>query len=227
MLPKRVEHTRLSHNKDNEPIRVLLVDDHAVVRQGLKMFLELDSGIEVVGEARDGLEAIEMAGRLKPAVVVMDLLMPKMTGLEATRELRRLHPDIDVLALTSVLDDNSVVEAIKSGATGYLLKNAQAEDLCQAIHAVASGKVQLSPEAATKLVREVCTETPPLESLTARERDVLRLLAAGATNKQIASDLNIVEKTVKTHVSNVLSKLGLQSRTQAALYAVQRGWVNQ
>jgi NarL family two-component system response regulator LiaR len=220
-----MEIEKLSMQTDGQAIRVLLVDDHAVVRQGLKMFLELDTGIEVVGEARDGVEAVEMAGKLQPAVVVMDLLMPKMTGIEATREIRRLYPEIEVLALTSVLDDNSVVEAIKSGATGYLLKNAQPEDLCQAIHAVASGKVQLSPEAATKLVREVCTETPPLESLTARERDVLKLLASGATNKQIASDLSIVEKTVKTHVSNVLSKLGLQSRTQAALYAVQRGWV--
>ena len=205
-------------------IRILLVDDHAVVRQGLKMFLELDPELEVVGEASDGEEALSKVTELLPDVVLMDLLMPRMNGIEAIRQLRQMHPQVNALALTSVLDDRSVVDAIRSGAAGYLLKDTGAEDLCRAIHSVHQGKVQLSPEAAARLVREVCTDEPQLETLTGRERDVLHLLAAGASNKEIAAKLTLAEKTVKNHVSNLLSKLGLQSRMQAALWAVQKGW---
>jgi DNA-binding NarL/FixJ family response regulator len=205
-------------------INILLVDDHTVVRQGLRMFLELDSELQVVGEARDGEEALAQVEKLKPDVVLMDLLMPRLNGIDAIKALAASHPEVHVLALTSVLDDRSVVEAVRGGASGYLLKDTQAEDLCRAIHAVHQGKVQLSPEAAARLVREVCIDEPQLDTLTARERDVLRLLAGGASNKEIASKLSLAEKTVKNHVSNLLSKLGLQSRMQAALWAVQKGW---
>lgn len=206
------------------PIRILLADDHSVVRQGLRMFLDLDPELVVVGEAQDGQEAVELALQLKPDVVLMDLLMPRMDGLEATRAIRMQLPATEVLALTSVLDDTSVVQAVRNGAIGYLLKDTKAEDLCRAIHAAASGKTQLSPEAAARLVREVCTEEPEVDFLTIREKEVLRQIVSGASNKEIASNLKIAEKTVKTHVSNLLSKLNLQSRTQAALYAVSRGW---
>lgn len=205
-------------------IRILLVDDHTVVRQGLRMFLELDPELQVVGEAGDGQEALAQVEKLKPDVVLMDILMPRLNGIEAIKQLAKLHPEVHVLALTSVLDDRSVVDAVRGGASGYLLKDTQAEDLCRAIHAVHAGKVQLSPEAAARLVREVCTDEPQLDTLTSRERDVLRLLAGGASNKEIASKLSLAEKTVKNHVSNLLSKLGLQSRMQAALWAVQKGW---
>ena len=208
----------------SDPIRVLLVDDHAVVRQGLRMFLELDEELVVVGEARDGEEALTEVERLKPEVVLMDLLMPRLNGIEAIKILAKTHPEVHVVALTSVLDDRSVVEAVRGGASGYLLKDTQAEDLCRAIHAVHQGKVQLSPEAAARLMREVCVDGPQLDALTSREKDVLRLLAGGASNKEIAANLSLAEKTVKNHVSNLLSKLGLQSRMQAALWAVQKGW---
>jgi DNA-binding NarL/FixJ family response regulator len=208
-------------------VRVLLVDDHAVVRQGLCMFLALDGGIEVVGEASDGREAVERARALRPDVVVMDMLMPVMDGIAATREIRSTLPETQVLALTSVLEDDSVIGAVQAGAVGYLLKDTQADALCAAIRAAADGKVQLAPEAAARLVREVriptqATETP---ALTAREQDVLALVARGRSNREIARELVIAEKTVKTHVSAILAKLDLRSRTQAALYAVQQGLV--
>ena len=208
-------------------VRVLLVDDHAVVRQGLCMFLGLDDGIEVVGEASDGREAVERARALRPDVVLMDMLMPVMDGIAATREIRASLPETQVLALTSVLEDDSVIGAVQAGAVGYLLKDTQADALCVAIRAAADGKVQLAPEAAARLVREVRipahgTETP---ALTAREQDVLALVARGRSNREIARELVIAEKTVKTHVSAILTKLDLRSRTQAALYAVQQGLV--
>lgn len=203
-------------------IRVLIVDDHAVVRQGLKMFLGTDPDLEIVGEAGDGAQALRLARELLPDIVLMDLLMPVMDGIEATAQIRRALPDTEVLALTSVLEDSSVIGAVKAGAIGYLLKDTEAEALCRAIKAAAAGKVQLSPEAAARLIREVQAPADP-EPLTARERDVLRLLCAGETNKQIALHLAVGESTVKTHVSTILSKLGAQSRTQAAVYAAQSG----
>ena len=204
------------------PIRILIADDHSVVRQGLRMFLELDAALEIVGEAENGARAVEMAHELKPDVVLMDLLMPVMDGLAATTAIRQQLPDTEVIALTSVLEDVSVVGAVKAGAIGYLLKDTKADDLCRAIKAAAAGQVQLSPEAAARLVREVRAPESP-EALTERETDVLKLLAKGKANKEIAAELTIGEKTVKTHVSNILMKLGVQSRTQAALYAAQIG----
>lgn len=204
------------------PIRILIADDHSVVRQGLRMFLALDPELDVIGEAENGKRALEMAHELKPDVVLMDLLMPVMDGLAATTAIRQQLPDTEVIALTSVLEDVSVVGAVKAGAIGYLLKDTKADDLCRAIKAAAAGQVQLSPEAAARLVREVRAPESP-ESLTERETDVIRLLAQGKANKEIALALDIGEKTVKTHVSNILMKLGVQSRTQAALYAAQIG----
>jgi DNA-binding NarL/FixJ family response regulator len=203
-------------------IRILIADDHSVVRQGLRMFLDLDPELEIVGEAENGAVALEMAHELKPDVVLMDLLMPVMDGLTAIPRIRRELPDTEVIALTSVLEDASVVGAVKAGAIGYLLKDTNAGDLCRAIKAAAAGQVQLSPEAASRLVREVRAPENP-EALTERETDVLRLVAKGLANKEIATELSIGEKTVKTHVSNILMKLGVQSRTQAALYAAQTG----
>ena len=205
-------------------IRILLADDHAVVRQGLAMFLALDPELEVIGHAENGAEALKMAHELKPDVVLMDLLMPVMDGITAIGRIRRELPDTEVVAVTSVLEDASVVGAVRAGAIGYLLKDTQADELCRAIKAAAAGQVQLSPQAAARLMREVRAPENP-ESLTERETDVLRLLARGKANKEVAQELSIGEKTVKTHVSNILAKLGVQSRTQAALYAVRIGLV--
>ena len=205
-------------------IRIVLADDHSVVRQGLRMFLALDPELEVIGEAANGQEAIDMVEKLSPDVVLMDMLMPVMDGITATIEIRKRFPDTEVIAVTSVLDDGSVVGAVRAGAIGYLLKDTQAEELCRAIKAAAAGQVQLSPEAAARLMREVRAPDSP-ETLTERETEVLRLLAAGKANKEIARALTIGEKTVKTHVSNILAKLGVQSRTQAALHAARIGLV--
>jgi NarL family two-component system response regulator LiaR len=205
-------------------IRVLLVDDHAVVRQGLKMFLRLDPDLEIVGEAENGEEAIRLVRDQNPDVVLMDLLMPVMNGIDAITHIRHEYPDTEVIALTSVLEDEAVIEAMRAGALGYLLKDTQAEELQLAIKAAAAGQVQLSPQVAARLMGEVQTPNNP-ENLTERETDVLRLLAQGRSNKEIALELNISEKTVKTHVSSILRKLYLPSRTQAALYAVRIGLV--
>ncbi len=205
-------------------IRVVIADDHNVVRQGLRMFLALDPELEVVGEATTGAEAVHLAHDLQPDVILMDLLMPVMDGIAATAEIRRTLPDIEVLALTSVLEDASVVGAVRAGAIGYLLKDTQADALCRAIKAAAAGEVQLAPQAAARLLHEVRMPDSP-EALTGRETEVLRQLAQGKANKEIARNLHIGEKTVKTHVSNILMKLGVQSRTQAALYAMRIGLV--
>jgi DNA-binding NarL/FixJ family response regulator len=201
-------------------IRVLLVDDHTVVRQGLRMFLKLDPELEIVGEAANGSEGVRLARELRPDVVLMDMLMPVMDGVTATAVIRKELPDVEVIALTSVLDDSSVFGAVRAGAIGYLLKDTEANELNRAIKAAAAGQVQLSPAAAARLVREVRAPENP-EALTERENDVLKLIAGGLSNKEIARELGIGEKTVKTHVSNILSKLGVLSRTQAALYAVR------
>lgn len=208
------------------PIRVLLVDDHNVVLQGLRMFLALDPDLEVVGEASNGAAGIEQVRKLHPDVVLMDLLMPVMDGVTAIGQLQKEFPEVEVIALTSVLDDEKVIGAVRAGAIGYLLKDTQAAELCKAIKAAANGQVQLSPQAAARLVREIKAPDSP-EKLTERETDVLRLLALGRSNKEIASELVIGEKTVKTHVSNILMKLNLTSRTQAALHAVRIGLVSQ
>jgi two-component system, NarL family, response regulator LiaR len=205
-------------------IRILIADDHGVVRQGLRMFLALDSELEVVGEATNGAEAVERARALRPDVVLMDLLMPVMDGIAATSAIRGELPDTEVVALTSVLEDASVVGAVRAGAIGYLLKDTQSDELCRAIKAAAAGQVQLAPQAAARLMREVRAPESP-EALTDRETEVLRLLARGKANKEIAGALQIGEQTVKTHVSSILAKLGVQSRTQAALHAARIGLV--
>lgn len=207
-------------------IRILIADDHAVVRQGLRMFLGLDPDLEVIAEATDGKHALQLAHDLLPDVVLMDLLMPVMGGIEATAAIRQELPEVEVIALTSVLEDHSVVGAIRAGAIGYLLKDTEADELIRAIKAAAAGQVQLSPKAAARLMNEVRAPENP-ESLTERETEVLRLLALGQSNKEIAQTLIIGEKTVKTHVSNILSKLNVNSRTQAALYAVRIGLIDQ
>src|SRR5436853_2768465 len=203
-------------------IRIVIADDHSVVRQGLRMFLGLDPELEVVGEAADGAEALRLARELKPDVVVMDLLMPVMDGITATAAIRRELPETEVLALTSVLEDASVVGAVRAGAIGYLLKDTQADTLCQAIKAAAAGQVQLTPKAAARLMQAVNAPESP-EALTERETEVLRLLAQGQSNKQIAHNLHNTAQTIKSHVSKILSKLGVQSRTQATLYAIRVG----
>jgi DNA-binding NarL/FixJ family response regulator len=211
--------------KDGMAIQILITDDHKVVRRGLRGFLELDPALEVVGEASNGEEDVRLARSLKPDVVLMDLLMPVMDGIEATGKIRRELPEVEVVALTSVLEDASVTGAIKAGAIGYLLKTTDADELCEAIRAAAAGKVQLAPEAAARLMHEVRASESP-EALTERETEVLKLIACGKTNNQIAHKLFIGEATVKSHVHSILSKLNVSSRTQAALYAVNVGLVS-
>ncbi|MCB0022169.1 MAG: response regulator transcription factor [Caldilinea sp.] len=205
-------------------IRVLIVDDHAVVRQGLRIFLDMEPDFVIVGEAADGAAAVQLARQLRPDVVLMDLLLPVMDGVTATGHIRRELPDTEVIALTSVLENNSVFRAIQAGAIGYLLKDTEAPRLREAIKAAADGKVQLSPEAATVLLREVRTPSSS-EHLTERETEVLQLLADGRSNKEIARQLQIAETTVKSHVKSIMQKLDVASRTQAALYAVRAGKV--
>jgi DNA-binding NarL/FixJ family response regulator len=206
-------------------IRILIADDHGIIRQGLRMFLGADPELEIIGEARDGAEALKLAHQLRPDVVLMDLLMPVMDGIAATSAIRRELPDTEVVALTSVLEDAAVVEAIRAGAIGYLLKDTEAHELRRAIKAAAAGQVQLSPQAAARLIREVRTPENSKAALTERETVVLRLLAQGLSNKEIAQSLNVGEQTVKTHVSHILEKLAVPSRTQAALYAMRTGLV--
>ena len=189
------------------------------------MFLSLDPDIQVVGEAQDGQEALAMARELKPDVVLMDLLMPVMDGLESTKAIRTELPEVEVIALTSVLEGASVTGAVRAGAIGYLLKDTDAEGLHQAIRGAAEGRVHLAPEAAARLMREVRAPENP-EALSDRETEVLRLLARGKANRQIASELHVEEQTVKAHVSSILRNLGVRSRTQAALHAVRTGLVS-
>jgi two-component system, NarL family, response regulator LiaR len=205
-------------------VRLLITDDHDVVRQGLRLYLGRDPEIEVVGEAADGYEAVELARSLKPDVVLMDLLMPRMDGIAATEAIRAELPEVEVVALTSVLEDASVTGAIRAGAIGYLLKDTKAEELYRAIKGAAAGQVQLAPEAAARLMREVRVPESS-EDLTERETEVLKRVARGRANKEIARDLFVEERTVKSHVTSILRKLGVKSRTQAALYAVRTGLI--
>ncbi|MFL5877989.1 MAG: response regulator [Solirubrobacteraceae bacterium] len=205
----------------DDAIRVLVVDDHAVVREGLRTFLSLQDGIEVVGEAGDGREAIAAAQRLRPDVVLMDLVMPRVDGVEAMRELRDHVPGARVIVLTSFLEDDRLLPAIRAGAAGYLLKNVEPSELARAVRTADAGEALIDPAVAARLVDALASDHRPEQPLTAREQDVLDLLARGYANKRIARELGIAEKTVKTHVSHVLAKLGVSDRTQAALYATR------
>lgn len=205
-------------------IKILLVDDHGIVRQGLRMYLQMDPNLQVVGEASNGEEAVDQARKLKPDIVLMDILMPGMDGLEATAVIRRELPDTEVIALTSVLDDAVIHQTIRAGAIGYLLKDTGSDELCRAIRAAYGGQVQLSRQAAQRMAA-IRDEENLLQTLTEREMDVLRLVARGRSNKEIALELVIAEKTVKAHVGSILSKLGAASRTQAALIAMRAGIV--
>jgi NarL family two-component system response regulator LiaR len=212
-----------------DAIRVLLVDDHAVVREGLRNFLALQDGLEIVGEASDGNEAIEQAQRLEPDVILMDLVMPGLDGIGAMRQLRARSPASRVIVLTSFLEDERVLPAIQAGAAGYLLKNVAPAELARAIRAAHAGEAIIDPTAAARLVQAIADDARPRieepERLTRRERDVLELIARGQSNKRIALELGISEKTVKTHVGHLLAKLGVTDRTQAALMAVEEGLV--
>jgi DNA-binding NarL/FixJ family response regulator len=209
-------------------IRVLVADDHAVVRQGLRTFLDLQGEVEVVGEAADGEEAVAEAERLRPDVVLMDLVMPRLDGIGAIRRIRELAPDTRVIVLTSFLDEDKLMPAVRAGAAGYLLKDVQPQELVTAIRTVHGGEALLQPAVAARLMEELATGgSEPGDDLTPREREVLVLVARGYANKRIALELGVAEKTVKTHVSNILAKLGLSDRTQAALYAVREGLVDQ
>ncbi len=211
-----------------ETIDVLVVDDHAVVREGLRTFLELQEGIAVVGEAADGEAAVREAERLRPDVILMDLVMPRLDGVGAMRELRRRLPATRVIVLTSFADDERLLGAIRAGAAGYLLKNAEPQEVVRAVRAASSGQALLDPAVAARVVESIADRDSVAgsESLTPREREVLELIARGRSNKLIARELGIAEKTVKTHVGHVLAKLAVTDRTQAAMLAVRTGLVD-
>ena len=206
-------------------IRVLVVDDHWVVREGLRRYLTDEPELMVIGEASNGNQAIALARELKPDVILMDILMPQMDGIEAITRIKAEMPKVEIIALTSVLQDHSVSQAIQAGATGYLLKDTNGAELLRAIRSAADGKVQLSPEAATRLAKEL-RFPDHVERLTGRETEILKCVADGLSNKEIARRLSITEKTVKAHLNNVFGKLGVHSRTQAALHAIRTGLVS-
>ena len=211
--------------EDVTRIRVLLVDDHSVVRTGLKSFFDLLDDIEVVGEASDGSEGVAMARRLKPDVVLMDLLMPNMDGVTAIGRIKAELPETEIVTMTSFIEEEKVTAALEAGASGYVLKDAEADVVADAVRAAYAGEVQLDPQVARLLAQRMrqkkSSDDGLVEPLTEREKDVLRLLGQGMSNKEIGAALFITERTARTYVSNILGKLGLASRTQAALYAVE------
>jgi NarL family two-component system response regulator LiaR len=216
----------------DDPIRVLIVDDHAVVREGLRTYLALQEGIDVVGEAQDGDAALAQADALAPDVILMDLVMPRRDGLAAMRDLRARGATARVIVLTSFTDDERIMPAIQAGAAGYLLKNVQPAELARAVRAAHAGEALLDPSVAARLVEAIVEQratapaaAPPGPELTPREHDVLALIVAGMANKRIALELGLSEKTVKAHVGHLLAKLGVADRTQAALLAVRTGLV--
>lgn len=206
-------------------IRILIADDHAVVRRGLKALIETEEGMEIVGEAADGREAAIKASSLHPDVILLDLVMPNVDGIGAIQEIRKKNPQARILVLTSFSEDRRVLKAIEAGALGYLLKDASPAELLRAIRDVYGGQSALNPAVARKLIRRISepVEQSRVEGLTPREVEVLRLIARGLTNKEIGERLYISEPTVRTHVSSILMKLDLPNRTQAALYAVRKG----
>ncbi|HEX2047842.1 MAG TPA: response regulator transcription factor [Acidimicrobiales bacterium] len=213
-----------------DPIQVYLVDDHAVVRTGMRAYLEQLDDMEVVGEARDGGPAVDELGRMAkagqaPDVVVMDILMPGMDGIAATALIRERHPEIEVVALTSFVAQDKIQAALAAGAAGYVLKDAEADEVAAAIRGAHHGEVHISPAAVRELAKALrpAGSRRTVEPLTERERDVLALVARGASNKEIGQALFISERTARTHVSNILAKVGLRSRTQAALWAIREG----
>jgi DNA-binding NarL/FixJ family response regulator len=203
------------------PIRVLVVDDHAVVREGLRTFLHLQEGIEVVGEAEDGSQAVVEAGRLTPDVVLMDLVMPKLDGVDAIRHIHACCPDARIIVLTSFGEDDKLLPVVRAGASGYLLKSAPPSEVVRAIRTAYAGEAVIDPKAAGTLLDALARSEPPAQSLTPRERDVLALLGRGLPNKLIARELGLSQKTVKVHVTHIFAKLGVSDRTQAALYAAR------
>lgn len=206
-------------------IRLIIVDDHTIVRQGLRAIMRVTPDLELIGEAGSGREAIEMALRLRPDVMLMDLIMPEVDGVSAIAEIKRLAPAVRVIALTTFTESELVLGAVQAGAEGYLLKDVDVQELTTAIRVVHSGQAYLHPQATRHLLQATARPDQPVEKLTGREQEVLRLVANGLTNRQIADALSISEKTVSVHVSNVLGKLGLASRTQAALYATRIGLI--
>ncbi len=220
---RRASRYPLVVNDEQERIRIMLVDDHEVVRRGLRGFLELQPDIEVVGEAPDGAVAVELAAQVTPDVILMDLLMPNMDGLTAIGAIKQTSPGIEIIAVTSFIEEEKVTAALEAGASGYLLKDADADEVAAAIRAAHAGEVHLDPAVARLLAQRMRTrkEAAPVEPLTPREKEVLAQLGKGASNKEIAYELSITERTARTHVSNILGKLGLASRTQAALWAVE------
>jgi len=232
-MSKDLSH-HLGATSPDKKIQVLLVDDHTLVRQGLRMFIEMQNDREVIGEGSNGIEAVELAARLNPDVILLDLLMPQMDGVEATRKILENNPLSRVLILTSFGEDDKVFPAIRAGAQGYLLKDIQPRDLVQAIRETCQGKTQLHPDIARRLMAVVSGDLPvqeakpaplseDLQALTEREREVLDLIARGLTNREIAEQMVISETTVETHVSHLLGKLGLEDRTRAAIWALKRG----
>jgi len=213
-----------------EKIKVFIVDDHQVVRQGLRTFLELQDDILVVGEASDGQTAVEMVPEVQPDVILMDLVMPIMDGITAMRQIKASNLPVKVIALTSFTEDDKVFPAIQAGASSYLLKDVSADALVEAVRAAHRGEARLHPDIARKLMEQVAQQTgfqreAQVESLTEREGDIIRLVAQGLSNHDIAQELFISEKTVKTHISNILGKLNLSDRTQLAIFAIKHGLV--